>query len=89
MVLVGATIVGGIRLAFEPKYGSNRPGRATTERYVYAEPIELQAGAPLGHFEFGSTAIVVWEQSLGMPAFEANTPIRVGEPLLRSVTEGL
>ncbi len=81
VVLVGATIVGGIRLAFEPAYGSNVPSRGTTERYLYENPVSLAAGAPLGHFEFGSTAILVWEQALGLPSFELNTPIQVGQAL--------
>jgi phosphatidylserine decarboxylase len=82
IVLVGATIVGGIRLAFEPGYGSNQPDRATTERYVYDQPIALKAGDPLGHFEFGSTAVLVWEQDLGIPGFDEDTPVRVGDALL-------
>lgn len=82
VVLVGATIVGGIRLAFEPSYGSNLPARATTERYVYDQPIQLQAGDPLGHFEFGSTAVLVWDRALGVAEHERNAPIQVGEGLV-------
>ena len=82
IVLVGATIVGGIRLAFEPGYGSNLPSRSTTERYVYEQPIELKAGDPLGHFEFGSTAVMVWDRALGHSQHEENSPIRVGEALV-------
>ena len=82
VVLVGATIVGGIRLAFEPAYGSNQPDRATTERYVYPEPIALKAGDPLGHFEFGSTAIVIWDHAAGSCAYDAGSPVRVGEALV-------
>ncbi len=82
VVLVGATIVGGIRLAFEPSYGSNLPSRSTTERYVYEQPIELKAGDPLGHFEFGSTAVMIWDRELGCADHELNAPIRVGEALV-------
>jgi phosphatidylserine decarboxylase len=82
IVLVGATIVGGIRLAFEPNYGSNQPDRATTERFVYHQPIALKAGDPLGHFEFGSTAILVWERGLGEPSLEQGMALRVGQALL-------
>jgi phosphatidylserine decarboxylase len=81
VVFVGATIVGGIRLAFEPSYGSNLPERSTTERYVYDEPIELKAGDPMGHFELGSTAVLVWDQALGKASFDENTPVCVGQAL--------
>ena len=82
VVLVGATIVGGIRLAFEPSYGSNLPSRGATERYVYEEPVALAAGAPLGHFEFGSTAIMVWDRALGDITMEEGRPVKVGEALV-------
>ena len=82
VVLVGATIVGGIRLAFEPDYGSNLPSRSATERYVYDQPIELKAGDPLGHFEFGSTAVMVWDRKLGYADHQPNAPIQVGEALV-------
>ena len=82
VVLVGATMVGGIRLAFDPAYGSNLAARRQVERTVYPEPIALAPGEPLGHFEFGSTAILIWERSLGLPNTALGAAVRVGEALI-------
>jgi phosphatidylserine decarboxylase len=82
VVLVGATIVGGIRLAFDPAYASNLAARRQVERTVYPEPIALAPGDALGHFEFGSTAILVWESSIGLPSSVLGAAVQVGAALV-------
>jgi phosphatidylserine decarboxylase len=82
VVLVGATIVGGIKLTFDATYSANT-GAAGPERVTYSEPHHLAAGAPLGHFEFGSTAIVLWPRALGQLAVASGDAVRVGEALAR------
>ena len=63
VVFVGATIVGGIRLAFDEDYGSNQGGQ-NNEHRVYDPPIPMAKGQELGHFELGST-VLAWESTLG------------------------
>ncbi len=80
VVFVGATIVGGIRLAFDPDYGSNR-GAQNNEHRVYDEPIPMTKGQELGHFELGSTVVLAWETSLGPLAAPIAEAIQVGQAL--------
>ena len=81
VVLVGATIVGGIRLAFEPEFASDQ-GEPSEFRDYRDEPVTLRAGAPLGHFELGSTAVLIWDTKLGEVAPSLDARVRVGEALV-------
>ncbi len=79
MVAVGATLVGKIRLSFDD-LSSHRRGASLSER-DYAQPgVALERGAEWGHFEFGSTIVLVGRAG----AFEIDfqppgTPVRLGE----------
>ena len=77
IVPVGATMVGMTRLAFDDLHTNARRGEV--QRRTYAPPIALQAGEQLGHFEFGSTVVLVCSRDAGRIE-----PLRVGE----SVTMG-
>ena len=81
-ILVGATIVGGIKLAFDEAYSAN-PRAPSAERFTYSEPHCLAAGEPLGHFEFGSTAVLLWPRALGKLTVRPGDRVRVGEALVR------
>jgi phosphatidylserine decarboxylase len=63
VVLVGATMVGTTRVAFDDLHTNAR--RREVQRRSYDPPIPVQAGGPLGHFEFGSTVILVCSKDAG------------------------
>ena len=72
VVLVGATMVGTTRVAFDDLHTNAR--RRDVQRRTYDPPIPVRAGGPLGHFEFGSTVIVVCSREAG-----SLEPLAVGE----------
>jgi phosphatidylserine decarboxylase len=74
VVLVGATMVGTTRVAFDDLHTNAR--RRVVERRRYQPAVPVRAGAPLGHFEFGSTVIVVCSRYAG-----ALDPLAVGETM--------
>lgn len=82
MVAVGATLVGKIRLVFDD-LTSHRRGAGSVREYA-APGIALARGAEWGHFEFGSTLVLVGAAD----AFEfvprpPGTPLRLGEAIGR------
>jgi phosphatidylserine decarboxylase len=72
VVLVGATVVGMTRLVFDDLHTNAR--RRAIDRRTYHPARAVRAGDPLGHFEFGSTVIVVCSRAAG-----AIEPLTVGE----------
>ena len=78
VVLVGATMVGTTRVAFDDLHTNSR--RRVVERRRYDPPIPVRAGEQLGHFEFGSTVIVVCSRFAGAidPLAEGET-VRMGQ----------
>jgi phosphatidylserine decarboxylase len=72
VVLVGATMVGMTRLVFDDLHTNAR--RREVQRRAYDPPVAVQAGGPLGHFEFGSTVILVCSPDAG-----ALDPLTVGQ----------
>ena len=80
VVLVGATMVGMTRLAFDDLHTNAR--RRDVQRRSYAPPRPVRAGGPLGHFEFGSTVIVVCSPESGaVDALAVGQTVRMGERL--------
>lgn len=85
LVMVGACLVGGIRVSYDPGWNAG-PGPHAPARRGYDPPVPLARGQELGHFEFGSTVIVlapppvVWRMALPL-----GFSVRVGEPLMRAV----
>ena len=62
IVLVGAMLVAGIGTVWEPLYSPNPKG--VIEQMFSGEPnTSLQKGDELGHFNFGSTVIMLFEKS--------------------------
>ena len=82
VVLVGATMVGTTRVAFDDLHTNAR--RRVVERRRYDQPIPVHAGEQLGHFEFGSTVIVVCSRVAGAidPLAEGET-VRMGQRMGR------
>ncbi|MGE3756693.1 MAG: archaetidylserine decarboxylase [Pseudobdellovibrionaceae bacterium] len=58
VVLVGATNVGKMSLAFDSEVGSNQGGSTRTREYH--PPIKLEKGDELGTFHMGSTVVVIY-----------------------------
>jgi phosphatidylserine decarboxylase len=81
-VLVGALIVGGIEVSFDPSIHSNQ-GRARGE-VLYANPMNVERGAELGRFLLGSTAIVFLPRR-AMQGLVSKTPtgvsVKMGQAL--------
>jgi phosphatidylserine decarboxylase len=78
VVLVGATMVGTTRVAFDDLHTNAR--RRDVQRRRYDPPIPVRAGGPLGHFEFGSTVIVVCSRFAGtIDPLETGETVRMGQ----------
>ena len=75
VALVGATMVGMTRLVFDDLHTNAR--RREVQRRAYDPPIAVRAGDPLGHFEFGSTVILVCSRDSG-----AIDPLRVEQTVV-------
>ena len=80
VVLVGATNVGRIQLAFA-ELETNR-GRATG-RFAPPQPIPVRRGDELGVFNLGSTVVLLVADPRLEPAFEKGALVRVGQALWR------
>lgn len=80
VVLVGATMVGMTRVAFDDLHTNAR--RREVQRRSYDPAIPVHTGGPLGHFEFGSTVILVCSRDAGTidPLVEGDT-VRMGQRL--------
>ena len=80
VALVGATMVGMTRLVFDDLHTNAR--RREVQRRTYAPGIPVRAGDPLGHFEFGSTVIVVCSPESGtVEPLAVDETVRVGQRL--------
>jgi phosphatidylserine decarboxylase len=78
VVPVGATMVGMTRVVFDDVHTNAR--RRQLETRTYQPPVKLEAGARLGHFEFGSTVILCCARSCGtLEPLPPGTPLRVGQ----------
>ena len=80
VVLVGATMVGMTRVAFDDLHTNAR--RRDVQRRTYEPPIPVAAGGPLGHFEFGSTVILVCSPDAGtLEPLPEHRAVRMGQRL--------
>lgn len=78
VVLVGATMVGMTRLVFDDLHTNARRRERQVRRYD--PPIAMHAGDPLGHFEFGSTVILVCSADAGtLDRLAIGQTVRMGE----------
>lgn len=78
MVLVGATMVGMTRVAFDDLHTNAR--RREVRHRTYDPPIPVAAGGPLGHFEFGSTVILVCSSDCGtLEPLPEHYAVRMGQ----------
>lgn len=78
IVPVGATMVGMTRLVFDDLHTNAR--RREVQRRRYDPPVHVEAGDSLGHFEFGSTVVLVCSADAGTIAELAlGATVRMGE----------
>ena len=85
VVAVGATNVGSIVADFDPDLKTNQTARREYQHEVeYEKPIQFKKGDEFGHFNFGSTIVVIFEAPSDCEprALEGIQRILVGEGLL-------
>jgi phosphatidylserine decarboxylase len=83
IVAVGATMVGKVRLAFDT-LTTNQPGQGMTRHSYGPGEVVLEKGQALGHFEFGSTLVVVAAPGVvELDPRPLGTPLRLGEGIGR------
>lgn len=61
-IAVGALNVGKIKIKKEPHLQTNLPGKNPMNIYHYKAPIEVKRGEDLGHFEMGSSVVLIFER---------------------------
>lgn len=64
LVMVGATNVGEISVAFDESIRTNRPEADVLDEKVYIPHIPIQKGAELGTFHMGSSVVVVYPKGM-------------------------
>ncbi|GAA3767073.1 hypothetical protein GCM10022379_38530 [Micromonospora maritima] len=80
VVPVGATMVGMTRLAFDDLHTNAR--RREVRHRRYDPPVRIETGAALGHFEFGSTVVLVCSPDAGtIEPLTVGATVRMGQRL--------
>lgn len=83
MVAVGATMVGSVRLAFDG-LRTNCAGATAVDRALGALGPKLARGEEWGHFEFGSTIVLLIPPGLfALDTKPFGTPLRLGQAIGR------
>jgi phosphatidylserine decarboxylase len=83
MVAVGATMVGKIRLTFDDLTTHHR-SQSPIQRDYAAPGIAFERGAEWGHFEFGSTVVLIAAaEAVDLDVRPPGTPVRLGEGIGR------
>ena len=89
LVLVGAMIVSSIKTVWSvgTKKVNNAPEIEEVDYTPKKMRVELEKGHEVGHFELGSTVIVLFEEGLMELSSDilVNMPIKMGEPLGRII----
>lgn len=79
LVAVGATMVGKVKVAFDPELTTNIRGSSVIEKHYQTRV--FQKGEELGYFEFGSTVVLITKAQLECGA--VGSPVRLGAGLSR------
>lgn len=82
VVMVGATNVGSMTLAFDKNVRTNRLSKS--KRHIYPVPIEIQKGDEFGTFHMGSTVIVIYSKEFRKKfesQFSISRKVKVGQAL--------
>lgn len=88
MVAVGATNVGSIVVNFDTELATNtlrqKHNKTDNLEKVYEEPVSFKKGAEFGHFNFGSTIVLIYEAPIGQKVgstFNGQRRIRMGQSI--------
>ena len=79
MVAVGATMVGKVRVRFDASMTSNVSGLGVRMREYGTQGQYFVKGEELGHFEFGSTIVLIVKESIKA---HMGQKVRMGEALI-------
>ena len=83
-VMVGATNVGSISLAFDPYIKSNQQNR-TPQRKEYQEALNVKVGDELGCFNMGSTVVMVYDENFKKHIHNIQSgPTRLGQSIQKN-----
>jgi len=79
VVMIGAMIVGRVRVTFD-EVQTNDPGGKMVYGESYDAPVAFERGEELGSFEFGSTVVLLFERDrVELDGFDRDAPILVGQ----------
>jgi phosphatidylserine decarboxylase len=78
MVAVGATMVGKVRVRFDSSMTTNVSGLGARTREYGVQGQIFAKGEELGHFEFGSTIVLVSRTPIKA---ETGQPVKMGQKL--------
>jgi phosphatidylserine decarboxylase len=84
LVMVGATCVGHIKVAYDREVKTNS-GETKIKKHTYDVPIPIARGDELGVFEMGSTVIVVVERPVTASPLASGQQVRLGMRLAKAV----
>jgi len=89
MVAVAATNVGDIKAEFDPEICTNNRDSQEVSEKIYDEPLVFRRGDDFGHFNFGSTLVLIYEAPYEIN-FGPNPVrrIRMGENIVGSRNDG-
>jgi phosphatidylserine decarboxylase len=76
-VMVGATCVGHIRMAYDPQVATNTGGTAIRE-ISYQPQKPITRGDEVGVFEMGSTVILILEPKVRLEPLQVDQPLKLG-----------
>jgi phosphatidylserine decarboxylase len=83
-VMVGATNVGHMSLAFDAEFRSNRRDNAQERRRAYHPSVTVQPGQELGTFHMGSTVLVAFSNrwTVDVEGLQAHCgPVKMGQSM--------
>lgn len=78
LVMVGATNVGDISVAFDESVRTNRCEPAVLDEKIYIPHIPIKKGDELGTFHMGSSVVVVYAKGI-LPSTPSLGPAKLGE----------
>ncbi len=86
LVMVGATNVGHITMAYDATLEANKGGTAGARSYT--PPIRVARGDEMGTFHLGSTVVMVFaDPRVELASLREDQPIRIGECIARRSAE--
>ena len=79
-IMVGATSVGHITMAYDDQIVANKGHKSHSK--MYNNPIEIHRAAELGTFHLGSTAIILFaDPEVTLSRLDDGQAIRIGDPI--------